>query len=483
MKLHTYSIKNKFDYFFLILLVIVGFSGLYVNQNRKDFIDLTDQLIKSNRVKENLYNISRIILTENAAHRNLNPNSGMNGGKELKSVSVLFSNLETLGLFLQSHPIDSKQFDSLTINLKSYFKVTSAENISYTKAGYKITLLNDNSLFNSILDNLSKLEKRENARLNHIIEIMNVTKQESYTASVFMVIFIISILTAFYLKIRYDIRVREKTEKELWEKSVELDLTNKNKEKLFSIIAHDLRSPFHPILTVAEILQLAVEPIDKKEINELGQKLKSIGDGVLNLLDNLLAWSRIQTGTITINSELFPLREKTELALANLKMLSDRKGISIYNQVGENLWIISDCNILTSLIQNLVSNAIKFTPPGGTINIKGQIDQDQITISVSDTGIGISKGNLDRIFDSSSLFTTSGTNQERGSGLGLLLCKDYVGLHQGKIWVESEVGKGSTFYFTIPVKIISQDEHTYYFKVRSVSYGDRKSKNLISVGV
>ncbi|KAF0139018.1 MAG: PAS/PAC sensor signal transduction histidine kinase [Stygiobacter sp.] len=290
------------------------------------------------------------------------------------------------------------------------------------------------------------------------------------------------ILTALYLKIRYDVKVRNKKEAELVSKLEELELINKNNKKLFSVIAHDLRSPFHPILMIAEILMAGGEDVEKEEIIELGRKLKTTGDNVLSLLDNLLAWSRARSGTLHFKSELFSLRETINEAFANLKMESEKKGIFDYNEVSENLWIISDHRILLLLLQNLISNAIKFTHKGGKIRVTGKMENNNILISVIDTGVGMTPEITKTLFSSTFNQSTLGTSNEKGSGLGLLFCKEYIDLHSGKIWVESEPDKGSTFTFTLPVKALSNEGDLFTcYKVKHTSGNERVGRNLVSV--
>lgn len=483
MKFPTYSIKYKFDYFFVIIVVLIAVSGLYVNQNRKDFISITDRIVNSEKINGTLYNISQKISNDEKEIQKYFSNGILKPGDESKSHPNILSELDALTSLFVQNQIVSSDLDSLSKNIKEYYKLREGKFLSISSSLNNKASLKQAKLFTAIIQNLDELKKKSDLTFRMEIQNLELTKLESYSASVFIILLIMLILTALYLKFRRDIGIREKTEKQLVEKSLELDLINQNKEKLFRVIAHDLRSPFHPILTIAEILKMVENPVDKAEINNLGEKLHIVGEGALNLLDNLLAWSRVQTGSISLNSELFPLKEKIDTVLENLKMLSDKKEITVVNEVRDNFWIISDHNIMLSLIQNLVSNAIKFTKPHGLVTINAKAEKENILISVSDNGIGISKENLERIFDQSTLHSTMGTNSERGSGLGLLLCKEYVELHQGKIWAESELGRGSTFYFTIPVKIICKDEQTYYYKAKSISYSNRKSKDLVSISI
>ncbi len=481
MKFSTHSIKYKFDYFFLIIVVLIAISGLYVNQNRRDFIVLTDRIVNSEKINGTLYNISKKISGEEKMNYQNSFGKQSVFDDDFKSSAGVISDLKVLSNLFVQNQINTDKLNNLSRDLMEYNKLilnSSIPNLGNNKIHIKKT-----RLLNSIEQKLDELKRKSDITFRMENQNLELIKLKSYRASVFLVSLILLILTALYLKFRRDIGIRERTEKQLIEKSLELDFTNQNKEKLFRVIAHDLRSPFHPILTIAEILKMVENPVDKTEINNLGEKLHIVGEGALNLLDNLLAWSRIQTGSLSLNSELFSLKEKIELVLENLKLISDNKQITVHNNVKENFWIISDQNVMLSLIQNLVSNAIKFTKPLGLVTINAKVEEENIQVSVSDNGVGISKENLEKLFDPTTLTSTLGTNSERGSGLGLLLCKEYVELQQGKIWAESELEKGSTFYFSIPVKIICKDEQTFYFKTNSISYSNRKSKDLVSISI
>lgn len=254
------------------------------------------------------------------------------------------------------------------------------------------------------------------------------------------------------LGVTRDITDRKKAEQGLKESEKQLTELNATKDKLFSVIAHDLRSPFNTILGFSELL---IENLAVFEIPESQKHLSFIYSSAKNslvLLDNLLNWARSQTGQISINLQTLRLssiiHEIIEISNANVKV----KNISLNQISSEEVEVYSDKDLLKIILRNLVSNAIKFTMPGGNINISVKTEKRLAEITISDNGVGIDTGLLNKLFNIDTNITSRGTSNEKGSGLGLLLCKEFVEKLGGKIWVESIKGKGSDFKFTLPLK-------------------------------
>ena len=243
---------------------------------------------------------------------------------------------------------------------------------------------------------------------------------------------------------------------ELKDKNDKLEELNATKNKLFSIIAHDLKSPFNSLLGISE--QLAE---DHKSYNdeELDTYLNLIKEGTVktyNLLENLLTWAQSQTDRIKFTPEQINIKELTNNIVSLLTENAKRKEINIISNLENSESILADANMLNTVIRNLISNAIKFTPKGGSITIRsenkiGENKKEFILISISDTGVGIPSDLRSKLFAISDSISTKGTENETGTGLGLVVCKEFVERHGGKIWLESEMGKGSSFRFTIPV--------------------------------
>jgi signal transduction histidine kinase len=231
--------------------------------------------------------------------------------------------------------------------------------------------------------------------------------------------------------------------------SEELKESNATKDKFFSIVAHDLKSPFHGLLGLTRMI---VEEYDSMNENEVMTYLKAIKDSTestYKLIENLLEWSRLQSGKMKYNPTLqnmFTIVEDTRILLNQVAKL---KNINLRNKLGHQSFIWGDDNMLQSLIQNLISNAIKFTPGGGSIEISENQFDNYIEYIVSDTGVGIKEADINKLFRIDVSFTTVGTQKEKGSGLGLALCKEIVNIHSGNISLKSEVGVGTQIIFTL----------------------------------
>ncbi|PLX22437.1 MAG: hypothetical protein C0597_02525 [Marinilabiliales bacterium] len=223
------------------------------------------------------------------------------------------------------------------------------------------------------------------------------------------------------------------------------------KDKFFSIIAHDLKNPFNSIMGLAQLLVHGYDRLSPEKIKYFHSNLYQISKNGYELLINLLEWSRSQMGTIQYNPEEINLWALIEETFSLYSSKSNQKEISLINATDESSIIFADQNMLKTIIRNLVSNAIKFTNRGGAVEIiEKELDYFK-EITVRDTGIGIEQKNLDKLFKLDESYTTEGTEDEIGTGLGLILCKEFVEKHGGKISIESKVGFGSKFIFTIPI--------------------------------
>ena len=235
-------------------------------------------------------------------------------------------------------------------------------------------------------------------------------------------------------------------------KKTEMNLRESNvtKNKLFSIISHDLRSPFNSILGFANLLLKNHKQYDEVKIEEYLKVVDNSAKQTYKLLDNLLNWARTQTDGFVFNPKKQSL-EKILIELIKLeKNNAEIKNIELSYNLSEDINIYADYNMMEIILRNLISNALKFTHINGEVTIDAKQDTDNVIISVSDTGVGIKQEVLQEIFEISQKKSTVGTEDEKGTGLGLVLCKEFVEKHDGKIWVESEIGKGSKFIFSIP---------------------------------
>lgn len=247
-----------------------------------------------------------------------------------------------------------------------------------------------------------------------------------------------------------DVTERYQMEKELRERASELRELNLTKDKFFSIVAHDLRGPFNGFLGLTKIMAEELSTLNKDEIQNMAETLKVSADNLYNLLENLLQWSQIERGIIPFKPGTITLRPFAEDVLCALLDTAKMKDIEFSINIPGDLDIFADKQMLSSIINNLCSNALKFTPRGGKISLFAKVHaSDKIVISIEDSGIGMNQYMIDNLFRLDVKTSRAGTENEPSSGLGLLLCKEFVEKHGGKIWVKSESDKGSTFNFTL----------------------------------
>lgn len=253
-----------------------------------------------------------------------------------------------------------------------------------------------------------------------------------------------------YVGISRDITLRKMAEKELLESEAKLRELNAQKDKFFSIIAHDLKSPFNAILGFSELLMDQINEKNYGEIQEYANIIVQSSQRAMDLLMNLLEWSRAQTGRMEFNPESFDLAELMNENIALLHTSASQKSISTKKDFPQKMFVYADVAMMSTILRNLISNAIKFTHEGGEIKVSAEKKSAEILVGVSDNGVGISPKRLEKLFVIGESDSTPGTGNEQGTGLGLILCKEFVENHGGKIWAKSEQGKGSSFYFTIP---------------------------------
>ncbi|MCG8701366.1 MAG: hybrid sensor histidine kinase/response regulator [Bacteroidales bacterium] len=238
--------------------------------------------------------------------------------------------------------------------------------------------------------------------------------------------------------------------KTIADQNVELTELNAVKDKFFSIIAHDLRNPFNALLVLTEILKTRYGEMESSEAQQMIDMLYDSTKEGYELLDNLLTWSRSQRNRLEFNPVLLDIRDIIQGNVQLLTNLARSKEIQLQVNVDREYQVMSDQNMIDTVIRNLVTNAIKFTPTGGLITISVITNEDEIIVTVKDTGVGISPENLSKLFKIDSGHSTLGTSNEKGTGLGLVLCKEFIDKHEGRIWVESELNKGSEFKFSLP---------------------------------
>ncbi len=293
----------------------------------------------------------------------------------------------------------------------------------------------------------------EELKEREIIELRN------YAILSFVIIIVLSIAVGLYriniIKQKANIKLAEKTEKiveqqeELQVYYEELKETNQAKDKFFSIIAHDLKNPFNAISGFAELILADLDDKSYENIKRSAKIIQKASEQNYNLLTNLLEWARSQTGEIKFSPENFKISSLIDNIIEQQISAAAQKNIEIKNNI-EDYEMFADMNMLHTVFRNLLSNAIKYSFPKKAIHLDAMMNGSKIQFSIRDEGTGIEKNNLERLFDVGRTLSMPGTNDETGTGLGLVLCKEFIEKHNGKIWIESALGEGTTFYFTIP---------------------------------
>lgn len=241
-------------------------------------------------------------------------------------------------------------------------------------------------------------------------------------------------------------------EKKVEERTKQLDELNATKDKFFSIIAHDLKNPFNTLIGFTELLLENLRDYSYDKLHEFVGILHDTSKQSYALLENLLVWSRSQTGKIQIKKEEIKIYNLVEENINLLLNQASKKKVKLINNIHYEGNVVADVNMIRTVIRNLISNAIKYTKEEGTITCSAKLLSDKLELSVHDTGVGIKPDNLPKLFRIDVNYSTKGTSDESGTGLGLILCKEFINKNGGDIWAESVFGEGSTFKFTIPLK-------------------------------
>lgn len=253
--------------------------------------------------------------------------------------------------------------------------------------------------------------------------------------------------------------------KELYEQQC---AQNFSKTKFFQIIAHDLRAPFHGLLGFSEVLAQERDTLDESSIQSISDYLYDTAQSTYNLLESLLTWAMAEGGRFVYHPINYELKQSTKIVCDVLKSLALKKNIELIDQVPEDIKVHADINMITSVLQNLVSNALKFTPvdQGGQVILAAEMEGEQVKITVQDTGLGVTEEQMENLFRPNLTVSLKGTDNEKGAGLGLVLCKRFVDLNHGQIAVDSKEGAGTTFTVHLPKvtndhqALVLEDLHT-----------------------
>ena len=247
-----------------------------------------------------------------------------------------------------------------------------------------------------------------------------------------------------YIGSCYDITEIKENENKL----IELNAT---KDKFFSIIAHDLKSPFNSVIGFSNQLHEQISKNNYERIDEFAKIIHQSSLRAMDLLTNLFEWAQSQSGRMDLIPEYLEMVSLINEQILLFKEIANTKSIEIVTILPHQVQVSADKAMIKTILRNLISNGIKFTHPNGKITIAAEEKTDQLIVSVGDNGVGISKDRLETLFRIDESSSTPGTQKEKGSGLGLILCEEFVKKNNGKIWAESEVGIGTTFYFSLPL--------------------------------
>jgi signal transduction histidine kinase len=311
------------------------------------------------------------------------------------------------------------------------------------RANYISTMLQNEFSFFKLMDKTVDQYEKENQ------EKIEMFKYYIIFSNIAIVVILFS-LVAFV--INPAINENEKNYEIIRKNNDELSNLNTTKNKLFSIIAHDLRNPFNYILGFLEFM---LSNIRNQKIEDIEANLNNIriqSENTYQLLENLLDWAKTQTGQINYHPENLDLSKLIDETLLFLKPLADNKNISIEVVLLEELPVFADRDMLKTILRNLITNAIKYSNLNSVVRISSDLYRHYNEITIADNGIGMSDEEVKNLFQQDLQHSEEGTAKEKGTGLGLILCKEFVERHEGKIWVESEVNKGSKFKFLIPIK-------------------------------
>lgn len=300
----------------------------------------------------------------------------------------------------------------------------------------------------------AKFNQDKNIREMENLKQTNQAQLDSIHSARLVQIYLISIallVVGLFVALFYLFYKEKRLATELKNKSVELRELNISKDKFFSIIAHDLKNPFSVLVSYTSLLKSDLELFSKEELKQIISDLNSASENGFNLLQNLLLWTRSQTKRIHIFKTNFQLIEIIEnvKALVDLNLIDKDQRLEIETE--NNLMVYADKDMVATVFRNLIFNAVKFSPKGSLILIKAFLTDSYAQIDVIDNGVGIPPGSIEKIFSIENSSATHGTEGEAGSGLGLVLCQEFVVKNDGKIWVESTPGKGSVFSFTLPL--------------------------------
>lgn len=464
-------IKEKYDEKLSIAAIYHNLGLVYINQ--KNFSKAIESLVSSRKIFLELEHDRHAANTTNNIGRAYYKNAQYNEALEyFKKGLIEAKKLNSSFLIMDNYKYQADCYGKMGLFKSAY----SFTNEYYS---YKDSLLNIDKK-KELAEIQAKYENEIEEQENKLLKKENETKEATIRMQyVFVIgIFIISILAGILAVIYYrgnetkkkandqlkiqQVEIQKKNDvlsklndeineqnNEIKEQKIELEELNDIKDKLFSIISHEFRSPLNSLKGTLSLMKVGA--LSDSELQMISRELTDKINNTSIFLDNLLNWAKSSMQGISARPENIELKEIAEENIQMLKSLADKKKIRLHNKISNNCQAYIDPNMMNLIFKNLISNAIKFSLKGGVIEVFSEKNSKLNTISVKDTGIGMSKENMKLLFHLQS-FTTRGTANERGTGLGLYITKNFVESNGGKIWVESKEGTGSTFKFTVPMQ-------------------------------
>jgi signal transduction histidine kinase len=453
-----YYYKQAFNYFRLdeepnhVLELHSSISNIYMELNKLDsakyHLEQAERLLKDygnfNNEAENKLYLSKYYFKSNDYDKAIQTiNVALPKIEELRVISLL-TKYYNLAKDIYEVKGDYKSSNLYLKKLLAIKDSINAQNYEKSLAAYEVRM------------NIAEKEK-ENELLMAKHEKTDLQNKYLIAVIIFIVISIIIVLFRYYEinNIKKLLQENNQKLKDINEKLVEserdLQELNATKDKFFSIIAHDLKNPIGTFKNLTDLLHKEYESFDDEERKDFIRMLNDSGESLSLLLENLLTWSRSQRGKILFNPVDIDLRDLAQKNIDVLQLNASQKNIELVNDIDENLIIKADPNMLTTIFRNITGNSIKFTPDGGKVSIKAvQNGSEKISIKITDTGVGMPQEKIENLFKIDKNISTEGTNNEKGTGLGLIIVNEFINKHNGEIKVESKIGVGSTFEILLP---------------------------------
>ncbi len=448
---HESFIKLKQDINVAIALFKIGHCYLLLDQPEESFSNHLNALAIRNRIKDRKglsesYNEIGLLCLENSEYRRAisNLRLGLSNAEMINSNTLM---QESYDYLCQSY-MGLGDYDNAQMYKNKYVGISE---LIYSEASERVI---------QEINNQNEIAKREQ-QIKTLKESSDLIEQKLSVSKkfIFTLVLLLTVLAIFAFFIIRSYREKRRINEELQrinnkvtKQNIELSELNSTKDKFFSIIGHDLKGPLNSLTSFSQLLINHTASLSEEEIRTIAKDLDKSLKNLYELLENLLGWARSQTGRLEIKPATFNISEAIKENIRLLSKAALNKKIKIEMMVDDSLEVFADSNSVKTVIRNLISNAIKFTKESGVISIYVDEWKDSVEIGVHDTGVGMSQDVMDKIFDISSKHSTLGTNKEKGTGLGLILCKEFIERNNGKLSVESTVGQGSTFKFTLPKK-------------------------------